>query len=80
MNLNGSETTRRWLPTMLLALAWLVTAAVQWGTFNTRIAAIEESGKQRVGREEYEARQQDILSRLARIEQKLDQNLLRDRR
>jgi len=78
MNLNGNETMRRWLPTLLLALAWLVTAAVQWGTFNARITTIEESAKQRIGREEYEARQQDILARLARIEQKVDQ--LRERR
>lgn len=61
----------------LVVLGWIVSAAMQWGSFNSRISAVEETQKQKVDRNEYETGQRDIRERLGRIEEKLDRNYSR---
>lgn len=63
-------------------LFWAAGMLVQWGIFKgqgvdhgRRLEVLERQMTQGVlGRLEYEARQQDILNRLKRIEDKLDRN------
>lgn len=73
---NGEKS--KWLLTIVIViLGWIVSAAMQWGSFNSRINAVEETQKQKVDRNEYETGQRDIRDRLGRIEEKLDRNYTR---
>ena len=73
---NGDK-SKYLLTIALVVLGWIVTAAMQWGSFNARMSAVEETAKQKVDRTEYEAGQRDLRERLDRIETKLDRNYSR---
>jgi hypothetical protein len=83
---SAEELTERgpmWKPyamILIMVLTWIVSAAVQIG-FNSahtqdqdrRLVTVETEIEKKVDRREYDARQQDVINRLERIENKLDQ-------
>ena len=75
MNEKNQESLQRWLPVIVSILSCIVIVSVAWGSFSSRLAAVEQQTRDGITRHEYD----DLKERMTRIEKKLDDELSRNK-
>jgi hypothetical protein len=70
---------KSWVMVGIVLITWVVAASVQWGLASghaqdtdRRVGVLESEMERKIDRAEYDARQNDIIERLTRIENKID--------